>query len=175
MYAGHIGIALGAKGIRGSIPLWVLVFATQLPDWADAGLCLAGIRTSVPGIYSHSLPAIAALAVLAALVYYAGVRDGGGVAIVACVVITHMVADYVTGHKPLWPGGPVIGLDLYSYPRADFLLESFVICCGWLLYRQSLPNPRRRALAVNLIPAALVLFQLAAAIAFSVAPPLEKC
>ncbi len=175
MYAGHIGIALGAKGLRDAVPLWALVFAAQLPDWADAGLCLAGIRTSVPGIYSHSLPAIAALAVLAALVYYSVVRDGGGVAIVGCVVVTHMVADYVTGHKPLWPGGPVIGLGLYSHPWADFLLESFVIYGGWLLYRQSLPNPRRRALAVNLILPALVLFQLAAAIALSVAPPLQKC
>nr|MDQ3082163.1 hypothetical protein [Gemmatimonadota bacterium] len=110
MYAGHIGIALGAKGIRGSIPLWVLVLATQLPDWSDAGLCLAGVRTAIPGIYTHSFPAVAVLAALASLFYYALSRDSAGLWIVGAAVVAHALADYVTGLKPTWPGGPMIGM-----------------------------------------------------------------
>ena len=42
MYIGHVGAALGAKGVRRSIGLLVLLVATYTPDWVDTGLCLAG-------------------------------------------------------------------------------------------------------------------------------------
>lgn len=175
MYAGHIGLALGAKGIRASIPLWVLVLATQLPDWADAGLCLAGVRTAVPGIYTHSLPAVATLAGVLSALYYAVSRDRAGAGIVGIVVVTHMLGDYFTGSKPTWPGGPMIGMRLYSYPYIDFVAEALVIGGGWLLYRRTFHESRRSTWPVNLMPAALVLFQLAAVIALSISPALRKC
>jgi len=175
MYAGHIGIALGAKGLRDSIPLWVLVLATQLPDWTDASLCLAGIRTSIPGMYSHSLPAVAGLMVISSLLYLAVYRDRVGAATVSIVVMTHMLGDYVTGHKPTWPGGPVVGLGMYGVPAVDFAIEALVIGAGWMIYRSSVTDSRRVSLPVNLLPAALIAFQLAAAIAFTISPGLRKC
>ncbi len=175
MYAGHIGIALGAKGIRDSIPLWVLVLATQLPDWTDAGLCVAGVRTAIPGIYTHSFPAVAVLAAVASLFYYAMSRDSAGPWIVGAVVVTHALADYVTGLKPTWPGGPMIGMRLYSYPLIDFVVETLVIGAGWWSYRRTFSDSRRNTWPVNLMPVALVIFQLAAVIAFSLSPTLRKC
>src|SRR5689334_1596680 len=99
MYTGHAGVALGAHGIRKAVPLWLLILASQLPDWADAGLCLSGVRTPVPGMYSHSLPAIAVLALGAALIYCAMQRDPAGMLLVAMVVVSHALGDYVTGLK----------------------------------------------------------------------------
>lgn len=175
MYAGHIGIALGAKGLRESIPLWVLVLAAQSPDWTDASLCLVGIRPSIPGMYSHSLPAVAGLMVVTCLLYLATYRDRIGAAIVSLTVMSHMLGDYVTGHKPTWPGGPIVGLGIYGAPAVDFAVEALVIGAGWMMYRSSVTHSRRVTTPVNLLPAALIAFQLAAAIAFTISPGLRKC
>ena len=175
MYAGHIGVALGARGIRVAVPLWVLVIASQLPDWADAGLCLAGTRPAIPGMYSHSLPAVTLLATAAAIGYFIISKNGSAAALVAAVVISHALGDYVTGIKPTWPGGPLIGLQLYRQPALDFLLESAVILGGWLLYRRTLPPERRSSrVALSLLFAVLAI-QLAADIFFSISPTLRKC
>jgi len=175
MYAGHLGIALGAKGLRASIPLWVLVVAAQLPDWADAGFCIAGVRSAVPGMYTHSFAAVAVLSGLAAAMYFGTSRDRIGAATVGAVVLTHVLGDYITGIKPTWAGGPLIGLGIYDNPPVDFVVEAIVILAGWFIYRKSIAEPRRNSLPVNLIPVALLLFQLAAVIAFSISPPLRKC
>lgn len=175
MYAGHVGIALGAKGLRVPIPLWVLVVAAQLPDWADAGFCVVGIRSAVPGMYTHSFAAIAVLSALAAALYFGASRDAVSGAIVGAVVVTHVLGDYITGIKPTWAGGPLAGFGIYDNPPLDFLVEAIAILVGWLLYRQTIAKPRRNTLPVNLILVALLLFQLAAVIAFSISPPLRKC
>lgn len=175
MYAGHIGVALGAKGIRRTIPLWILVLASQLPDWSDATLCIAGVRPSVPGMLSHSLPAVAILAAVIALAFYARERDTAGAMIVLAVVLSHAAGDYLTGIKPTWPGGPMIGLELYRRPMADVALESVVIVAGWLLYRRSFPEDRRGTRAMTAIPVALMAVQLAADIVFMLKPGLTKC
>jgi membrane-bound metal-dependent hydrolase YbcI (DUF457 family) len=175
VYAGHIGVALGAHGIRKAIPLWLLIIASQLPDWADAGLCLANIRPAVPGLYSHSFPAVAVLALIAALVYCIKVRDPAGMFIVAVVVVSHAVLDYVTGTKPTWIGGPVVGLGLYHHPVIDFAIEAMVLIAGWLFYRQSLPEDRRSSTPVFTLLGALLAIQAAADIFFSFATGLRKC
>lgn len=175
MLAGHIGVAIGAKGLRPSIPIWILIFATQLPDWADAAFCTAGVRTAVPGELSHSFVAIGALAIMAALVSFTVARDTPGTLLVAAVVVSHALGDYFTGLKPTWPGGPMIGLRLYDWPAVDFVLEGLVITAGWLLYRRSLPEPRRHSKEAFTMLAALLFIQLAADIVFSLAPGMKKC
>jgi len=175
VYAGHIGIALGAHGIRKAIPLWLLVIASQLPDWADAGLCLANIRPTVPGLYSHSFPAVGILALIAAVVYSMMVRDPAGMFIVATVVVSHALLDFLTGTKPTWIGGPVVGLGLYHHPLIDFAIEAMVLTAGWLIYRQSLPEDRRSSAPVFTLLGALLAIQAAADIFFSFATGLRKC
>ena len=175
MYTGHVGVALGAHGLRKSIPLWFLVIASQLPDWADAALCLADIRTPIIGMYSHSLPAVGVLALLAAFAYAASLRDPAGMLLVAAVVISHAAADYVTGVKPTWAGGPMIGLQLYSRPAIDFIIEAVVLALGWLLYRRSLPEDRRSSRRAFEVLAVLIVIQAGADIFMYFAKGLRKC
>lgn len=175
MYAGHVGIAIGAKGLRKSIPLWFLIVASQLPDWADASLCLANIRTPIPGMYSHSLPAIGILALAAAAAYCVIERDVSGIILVIAVVVSHAAGDYLTGLKPTWSGGPVIGLELYRRPVIDFLVESVVILGGWLLYRRSLPLDRRSSRQAFEMIGVLIVIQAGADVFMAFAKGLRKC
>ena len=175
MYGGHVGIALAGKGLRPAIPLWILLVATQLPDWADAAVCVAGIASQPSGMLSHSLPAIAVLGGTLALLYYGASRDSTGAALVGLTVLSHAVADYATGLKPTWPGGPVIGLGLYGQPAIDLVLEAVVIAVGWLIYRRSLAESRRRSSPVVLMLSALLLLQLVASVSFAMFPGIRKC
>jgi hypothetical protein len=175
MYGGHIGIALAGKGFRRTIPLWVLIVATQLPDWADAAVCSAGVSRPPSEMLSHSLPAIAVFSAVMAAIYYASQRDALGSVLVAGVVVSHMVADFLTGLKPTWPGGPYIGLRLYERPAVDFVVEATVIVIGWIIYRRSLPDDRRRSTPTILILASVLLLQLAASMSFALFPGIKKC
>lgn len=175
MYAGHVGIAVGAKGLRGSLPLWALIIASQLPDWTDATLCLAGVTSSTPGMFSHSLPAIGVLTIVGTLIYLATTRDFVGSAFIGALVVSHAAADYITGLKPTWPGGPMIGLDLYRHPVLDFAVEAVVILIGWLVYRASFPAEKRSSRNVLSVLGALLALQLLADIVFSLNPGLRKC
>ncbi|MEO5590097.1 MAG: metal-dependent hydrolase [Gemmatimonadaceae bacterium] len=175
MYAGHVGIALGAHGLRRAVPLWLLIIASQLPDWTDAALCLSGIRPEVPGMYSHSLPAVLVLAAIASGAFFAFSRDWEGILLVAAVVLSHVLMDYVTGIKPLWPGGAMIGLQLYHAPAIDFVIETVVVIAGWFLYRPTLDQDRRSTAPVFTLLGALLAAQLAADIFMSLSPGLRKC
>ena len=175
MYVGHMGFALGAHGIRRAIPLWFLVIASQLPDWADAAFCFAGIRPSPQGILSHSIPAVALLALGAAVAYSVAHRDPAGMLIVAAVVISHALGDYFTGIKPTWAGGPMIGLQFYRRPVIDFVIEAGVILGGWWIYRRSLPESRRTTEPVFTLLGALIVIQIGADIFLSLAKGIRKC
>jgi hypothetical protein len=175
VYAGHVGIAIGAHGLRRTIPLWLLIVASQLPDWGDAAVCLAEIPVSFPGMLTHSIPAVSVLALLMAALYYATSRDGQGAAIVAVVVVSHILADYFTGIKPTWPGGPTVGLQLYRQPILDFVLEAVVLVACWLAYRRSFPLEKRSSRRVALVLAVLLIIQLGADILFITTPGVRKC
>jgi hypothetical protein len=175
MYAGHVGVALGAHGIRKAIPLWFLIIVSQLPDWTDAAFCLANVRPSPPGILSHSIPAVGVLALLAAIAYVMIMRDPAGMLVVAVVVLSHAMGDYLTGIKPTWSGGPMIGLMLYRRPLIDFFLEAAIITAGWILYRASLLPERRSTEPVFTMLGALLVIQGGADVFLSFAKGLRKC
>jgi len=172
---GHIGVAIGAHGIRTIVPLWLLIVASQLPDWADAVVCSTGTQTTVTGMLTHSLPAVAMLALAGAVVALAITRDFAGSALVGAVVVSHVLGDYFTGIKPSWAGGPTIGLGMYARPAIDFLFESVVITGGWFLYRQSLPVDRRSSREALLLLVALLAIQGAADVVFWLQPGIPKC
>lgn len=140
MYVGHVGAALGGKRFAPSIALWTLIAAAYLPDWVDAGLCLTG-RYHDTEMLSHSVPAVLVLALIAAATQLRR-GDRSAALVIAAVVISHVLLDYLTGIKPTWPGGPVIGLQIYAHPLLDFVVEGLVILGGWLLYRRTLPALR---------------------------------
>ncbi len=174
MYVGHVGAALAAKRFRRSIGLTLLVVATYAPDWVDAGFCLAG-RSNPVEMLSHSFAAVAFLAIVALAGYWIATRDWKGGAVLAAVVVSHMLLDWITGSKPTWPGGPMIGLKLYAHPIADFVVEAVVISMGGVLYAGTLPPRKRPWRDVSLMLGSLLLIQLAIDIAHLMLKTLPKC
>lgn len=172
MYIGHVGVALAAKRLRPGIGLLVLLVATYAPDAVDAGLCVAGVDNP-DAVLSHSIPVIALLALLGFTLYGIKTRDWTGAAIVAALIVSHMLLDWITGSKPTWPGGTMIGLQLYDRPVVDFVLEGVLIGAGAVLYGRTLP--RRRRLDVAITGGALLALQLGIDIAHLVMKSLPKC
>src|SRR5690242_18990019 len=161
MYVGHLGFALGAKGVRRTVPLWLLVLAAQACDWSDVALLAIAphLTEHTYEMLSHSIPAVLVMAVAFALAYVIVRRDAVGAVVLGGVVISHILADYLTGYKPTWPGGPMIGLHLYDHPRWDVALETVVIVIGWVIYLRSLPRERARLRTAWVMLGALVVLQ----------------
>ncbi len=134
--AGHFGVAMAARSRTASVPLLALVIASVAPDVID--FVTAALRVCGPnGLYSHSLPSIAFQAVMLGGAAAVWRRSPGAGAVIAAMVLLHLAADYITGLKVLWAGGPVVGLNLYSHPVADFILEAAVTFTGWRMLRNS--------------------------------------
>lgn len=144
MYMGHLGIALGARAVRPSLPLWSFVGASLLPDLANAiwNLTPIGDRQD---LLSHSIPAVLVLAGVTWLTNGLARKDWRGGALLATVVLSHPIADYITSREAAWPGGPIIGAHLYLHHRWDFVVEGIVIVVGWALYQRSLLTTERLA------------------------------
>ncbi len=174
MYIGHVGAALAAKRLRTSIGLFALLVATYTPDWVDGGLCLAGVYNP-EGMLSHSIPAVALFALVGFSVYALKTRDSTAAVVVAALVVSHMLLDWITGYKPTWPGGPMIGLGLYAHPIADFIVEGLVIVAGALLYGRTLPPRRRPWIDLSVMLGALLVLQLGIDVAHMMMKTLPKC
>jgi hypothetical protein len=150
---GHLGIAGAVQaGRRDSSLVWLLG-ASMAPDVVDGLFYLA--RTCNPnGLYSHTLPAAALLAVVTGAIAYVATKQRATSALCMLLVLAHLPPDFITGHKLFWPGGEIMGLRLYEHPIADFVVESAIVVTGWLLLRRRGGAPRwatgRAALAVLL-------------------------
>ena len=172
MYAGHLGIALGARGLRRDAPLWLLVLATQACDWVQIIGCIALPTDSA--MLSHSIPAVVALAFLFTLAGLVATRSPAAALAIAATAVSHALADYITGNKPTWPGGPTIGLSLYDRPVADAFVETVVVMIGWLIYRRSLEPQARSRWLTWLLLVALVGVQLIGILKLALFPS-PKC
>lgn len=135
MILGHLGLALGARAVDREAPLAWLVAASVAPDVLDLGLAAGGVCNAA-GVYTHSLLAIAATATVLGTAAAWQTRSGRAALVVAALVVSHLLADYLTGLKALWIGGPVIGFDLYRWPWADFAIEAPIIAAGWWAARR---------------------------------------
>lgn len=174
MYIGHVGAALAAKRVRTSIGLFALLVATYTPDWVDSGLCLAGVYDP-DGMLSHSVPAVVLFSLVGFTLYALKTRDWTAALVVAGVIFSHMLLDWVTGYKATWPGGPMIGLRLYDHPVADFIVEGVLIVIGAVLYGRTLPSRQRRWIDVSIMLGALLALQLGIDIAHMMLKALPKC
>jgi hypothetical protein len=174
MYIGHVGAALAAKRARRSIALLLLLIATYTPDWVDTGLCVAGVFNPAE-MLSHSIPAVLLFAVVGFLAYGVFARDWRGALVIAAVIISHVLLDYITGNKPTWPGGPMIGLQLYDHPILDFFAEAAVIVAGAALYAKTLPRHDRPWRDLATMAGVLVIMQLSIDVAHLMMKSLPKC
>ena len=161
MYAGHAAIAMAVKGLCPRIPIAVLVPVAFAPDWVQWVVGLSGRQNRM---YSHSLVSVGVLASVAALAYWPWSRQPRDAVFVWLTYVSHWPADFITGIKPTWPGGPEVGLGLYAHPLADIALESGVVALCWLVYRASLPRKSRRDRIGWLMPIGLMAMQVGFAV-----------
>ena len=161
MITGHLGIAAAVQASRrgGSLHalLWLLG-ASMVPDIVDALFVVA--RSCNPnGLYSHTVPAAALLAVVTGALAYAATNERATGALCALLVLAHLPPDFVTGHKLFWPGGELVGLRRYDHPVADFAVEGALVLAGWWLLRTRTTLPRwttSRAALAGLLAAQIV-------------------
>ena len=149
MYAGHVAIALGVRGVRRDLPLWVLVLASQACDWVELVVHPFAPRTFTD-VYSHAYPFVLVYALVAAALVWVWKRSASAALTVLLVYLSHPVADFITGYKPLWLGGPNLGLQVVAHPGVDFAVQGLVCFLGFAIYWRSLPATRRRHLSAVL-------------------------
>jgi membrane-bound metal-dependent hydrolase YbcI (DUF457 family) len=138
---GHLGIAGAVHASRRDSSLLWLLGAAMAPDIVDALFAVAR-QCNPHGLYSHTVPAAALVAVVVgALAYYFTGRRATGV-LSALLVLAHLPPDFITGRKLFWPGAELMGLRLYDHPAGDFALEAALVFLGWWLLRSRPWAPR---------------------------------
>ena len=150
MFVGHLAVALAAKRASPRTSLAALVAAAFGLDLLWPVFLLLGVeRVRVaPGItaftpldfvhypWSHSLTMAIIWGVAAGRLSVVRSRHFSTAALVAAVVISHWVLDFVT-HRPdlpIWPGGPVTGLGLWNSIPATFAVEGALFAAAISVY-----------------------------------------
>lgn len=157
MFAGHAALALLVKAKRPRVPLALLVPVAFAPDCIELVADMLGHQNRQ---ISHSLVSVGIGATIVAFVYWLATRAAGDAVALWLTYASHWPADYITGLKPTWPGGPMVGHLLYTRPALDAWLECALVVLCSLVYWQSLAPARRRARLV-LVPLGLIALQIA--------------
>jgi len=150
MFIGHYALALAAKRAAPGASLGMLFAATSLADLLWPVLLLAGWEQAhiVPGPnpfltlwldsipISHSLIALVGWGALFGFAYRMRAGDGRAGLLLALLVVSHWVLDFVT-HRPdmpLYPGGAGLGLGLWRSVAGTILVEGVMFVAGMWLY-----------------------------------------
>lgn len=150
MFIGHFGVALAAKRLAPKSSLGALMFAAEFLDLLWPIFLLLGVEhvRVVPGItkvqpfdfydypFSHSLTMTLRWALAVGLIYYLIRRYVRGAWVLASLVLSHWVLDFIS-HRPdmpLWPGGPKVGLGLWNSWPASISVELLLFGVGLWLY-----------------------------------------
>ena len=159
MFIGHFAMAYGAKRLAPRTSLATLFAAAQLPDLVWPVLVLAGVErvTIAPGDtaftplrfdsypISHSLLAVVAGGALFGGLHYWRQRRRLDALVLALLVISHWVLDFVS-HRPdvpLWPGGPLLGLGLWNSVPGTLVVELLLFAAGlWIARTATRPRDR---------------------------------
>ncbi len=149
MFLGHLGVALATRKVEPRLPLGATVAGTFALDLLWPLFLLLGVETvrvhpgdtaftslafeSYP--WSHSLIMVVGWSILGGVLggrVFGSWRAGS---VLGLVILSHWVLDFVT-HRPdlpLWPGGPVAGLGLWSSVPGTLLVEGAIGLLGlWL-------------------------------------------
>ena len=145
MITGHFGIAGMARSLsRAKTSSGLLVafaLASIAPDVVDIAYFVLGI-CSPYGLYSHTLHAVVLQAAIIAGAGYLATGSPGTAFGLGLVVLLHLPADLITGHKLLAPGGEMVGLYVYERPFLDYLVEVPIAMLGWWAMRRRATAPR---------------------------------
>jgi membrane-bound metal-dependent hydrolase YbcI (DUF457 family) len=166
MFIGHFALGFAAKRAAPRLSVAALFAAAQLADLIWPVLVLLGVEQVriEPGItrftpldfisypYSHSLLALTVWGVLFGGVCAVVVRDRRVMLVVAALVVSHWVLDWVT-HRPdmpLYPGSVKLGLGLWNSVPGTVAVETAMFVAGvWMYVRATRARDAtgRRALA----------------------------
>lgn len=155
MFVGHLAVALGAKKAEPRVPLVAWVLAAFGLDVLWPLFLLAGLETVriAPGItaftpldfvsypWSHSLFTSLVWGVLAGVVASRAWPGGRTFVLVAAVVVSHWVLDWISHRAdlPLWPNGPLEGLGLWNSIPATLIVEGALLAAGVAVYARAFP------------------------------------
>ena len=154
MFIGHYAVAFAAKRAAPRTSLGATFFAAQFADLLWPILLLAGIEqvrvapsgnpflnfqfVSYP--WSHSLLMDVVWGALIGLLYAAATRDRRAALIVALLVPSHWLLDWIVHipDLPLTPTGSAReGLGLWQSPVASIVIESTMLVLGAALYART--------------------------------------
>src|SRR4051812_7242275 len=112
MLIGHAGVVAALRSFttkpQGSAALIALILAAYAPDLLDAVLFLIGI-CSPYGLYSHTLPSVIVQAATIAGIAWLLSGSRSTTILFFVAVVLHAPADFLTGHKLVWPGADLMG------------------------------------------------------------------
>ncbi len=150
MFIGHYALALAAKRAAPRASLGALSAATSFADLLWPVFLLLGWEQAhvVPGPnpfltlwlnsipISHSLVTLIGWGALFGFAYRARTGDARGARVLALLVVSHWVLDFVT-HRPdmpLYPGGTPLGLGLWNSVVGTVVVEAVMFVAGVWLY-----------------------------------------
>ena len=156
MFIGHFGVGLALRRADKTLSLGLLFIAVQLSDVIYGVTLLTGVEkisivagtnplTSAEYIffpYSHSLVATLLLAGLVALIFLvapfkSSLPKGKTALVMAAAVLSHFILDAIV-HNPeidlLGNGVYKIGLGLWNYPFASYVVEALLLITGLWIY-----------------------------------------
>jgi hypothetical protein len=154
MFIGHLALGFAAKRATPRVSLAVLLSASQFADMLWPVLVAVGLEqvridpgntaftpldfVSYP--YSHSLVTLVIWGVAFGAVYkMATGRNGRAFVVLAALVVSHWVLDWIT-HRPdmpLYPGGPAYGLGLWRSVPATMFVEGMMFGIGVAIYMRA--------------------------------------
>jgi len=159
IFIGHFAVGLSLKKADKTLSLGLLFIAVQLPDLIYGVTLLTGVEkinitagtnpltsaeyTFFP--YSHSLVATLLWAGLVALIFLiaplrSSLPKSKTALVMATAVLSHFILDAIV-HNPdldlLGNGAYKIGLGLWNYPLASYIVEALLLISGSWIYLRS--------------------------------------
>jgi hypothetical protein len=153
VFIGHFALGFAAKRAAPKTSLGTLFAATEFADILFPLFVLFGWESATyaggtdPFLtftfdrypISHSLLALIGWGAVFALLYHWRTGYGRGALIVALLVVSHWVLDWLT-HRPdmpLWPGGPTVGLELWASVPGTVIVEGLMFAAGAWIYAKA--------------------------------------
>jgi membrane-bound metal-dependent hydrolase YbcI (DUF457 family) len=150
VFIGHYALGFAAKRAAPRTSLGTLFVAPTFADLLWPIFVLLGWEHAhvVPGPnpfltlwlddypISHSLLTLILWGALFGYLYRRKTGDKRAALVIALLVVSHWVLDFVTHRpdEPLYPGGPVLGLGLWNSPAATVIVESMMLIAGVAIY-----------------------------------------
>jgi len=151
MFVGHLALGFAAKRATPRVSLAILLTASQLADvlWPlflalgleqvriDPGNTAFTPLNFVSYPYSHSLVMLVVWSIVFGGLYRTMTgRNGRAFLVLAALVVSHWVLDWIT-HRPdlpIYPGGPTYGLGLWNSVPATMVVEGVMFAAGVWIY-----------------------------------------